>query len=176
MRAGRHDCRLAISTPREYSPLRIIFLPTQNYSSLRGIFLSLRNYSTHARSYSPLRGTTRLCAELLFSACNYSSMRGIFLSGVTTLLYVELFFSALNYSFFTQNFSSLRSTIPLVHGAIPLCAELLVSAQNYSSMRGISNSGGQCHSFYLFLVHRLVMRRVHCTYSILLGVCLVVWT
>jgi hypothetical protein len=34
------------------------------------------------------------------------------------------------------------------------------------------NIGGQCHSFYLFLVHRLVMRGVHCTYSILLGVCL----
>jgi hypothetical protein len=37
------------------------------------------------------------------------------------------------------------------------------------------NIGGQCHSFYLFLFHRLVMRRVHFSYSVLLGGCLVEW-
>ncbi len=37
------------------------------------------------------------------------------------------------------------------------------------------NIGGQCHSFDLFLFHRLVMRRVHLSYSILLGGSLAVW-
>ncbi len=48
--------------------------------------------------------------------------------------------------------------------------------ESLSSLAVKDNIGGQCHSFDLFLFHRLVMKRVHLTYSILLGGCLAVWT
>jgi hypothetical protein len=51
-----------------------------------------------------------------------------------------------------------------------------VIPESLSALEVKDNIGGQWHSFDLFLFHRLVMRRVHLTYSILLGGCLAVWT